>query len=70
MQQDMPTDLVRERDLAPPITPWQPATYRRKRCAGGGPKYYKRGNRIYYSLSEVLRWFTEFSFDNTSQYSD
>lgn len=33
------------------------AWWERKRWAGGGPKYRKLGNRIYYALSDLIEYF-------------
>jgi len=47
-----------------------PHTLQRYRCNGGGPKFKKIGNKIFYAESDVMAWIEASSRDSTSDSED
>ena len=47
-----------------------PVTLRRMRIDGSGPKFIKRGGRIYYRTEDLDAWMAEGEAQSTSEYPD
>ncbi len=48
-------------------TGYAPQTLRNLRCIGGGPPYYKHGNKVVYDPDELDEWMAERRRLSTSQ---